>query len=530
MYKVMIVDDEWLVREGLRRTIPWERLHCQVVADADNGEDALKLLKSVKPDIVLSDIRMPGMDGLELVQRINDNRLGIETIFLTGFDDFAYARQAVKLGAVDILLKPSNPAELQRAFQEATEKLNKRQRQVRYHKDLEQRLQSVRPLVLEQMLGRLLLGEADTHDMNMMYEKLEGNLEPFEQYRIVALQRRGSATAERRPWDNFSLEQSACCALLKPDLLPVQARPERGLLAVLLRDDGDRQWERIFPQLVRTAGENGERLGVSRVHGGILSASQAYAEAYAALLHHDMPGMEAVLQYSQLAAAAEGGPEWSEEALVETIKWGARDNLRDIIQAGYRLALLQLGPDGVQRHRAITQLAFGVYNALTRRFPEIAGLPEMEQFLAQLNAKIRLVGEEGAKDGGGALCWLEELAADAQRRYARSKRSKGELDEVLEQLKLSYAEELLMSQFAADLHMSDSKFSKLFKKRTGKSFVEYVTDLRMAKAKDLLLDPQMRVSDVATLVGYTDQRYFSQQFKRTTGKTPQSFREKLIKT
>lgn len=124
MYKVMIVEDEWLVREGLKQTISWEEVGCELAGEASDGLSAFDLIQQVKPDIVLSDIRMPALDGIGLAERISKQFPEIKIVFLTGFDDFVYAQKAIKLGAVDFVLKPTNPDELMGVFNRVKSKLD----------------------------------------------------------------------------------------------------------------------------------------------------------------------------------------------------------------------------------------------------------------------------------------------------------------------------------------------------------------------------------------------------------------------
>lgn len=127
MYKIVIVEDEWLVREGLKQTIPWSDLGCEIAGEAEDGEAALELLEQAVPDIMLSDIRMPTMDGIELARRVSERWPEVNIVFLTGFDDFAYAQQAVRLGAADYVLKPTNPDELEKVVRRITSKLDEAQ-------------------------------------------------------------------------------------------------------------------------------------------------------------------------------------------------------------------------------------------------------------------------------------------------------------------------------------------------------------------------------------------------------------------
>ena len=125
MFKVIIIDDEEIIREGLRTVIDWESLGCTIIGEAVDGDDGLEMVKSNEPDIVFTDIRMPGLNGLEMISKIKESKKECKIIILSGFRDFEYAQQAVKLGAFRFLLKPTNTQEIILSIEEAVKELKK---------------------------------------------------------------------------------------------------------------------------------------------------------------------------------------------------------------------------------------------------------------------------------------------------------------------------------------------------------------------------------------------------------------------
>ncbi|MBU3144835.1 response regulator [Clostridium sp. CF012] len=125
MYKVLIIDDEEIIREGLKTVIAWETLGCSVIGEAADGDEGLEMLSSLQPDIVITDIRMPGLNGLEMISKLKEHKHGCKIIILSGFRDFEYAQQAVKLGAFRFLLKPTNTKELILSIEDAIIELKK---------------------------------------------------------------------------------------------------------------------------------------------------------------------------------------------------------------------------------------------------------------------------------------------------------------------------------------------------------------------------------------------------------------------
>ena len=112
LYRILLVDDEEEVRHAIIQKIPWEELGFQVVGDAENGMDALEKIEQLEPDVVLTDIRMPYMDGLEMAERLREIHPSIKVVLFSGFDDFEYAQKAIKLNIIEYILKPVNAEEM----------------------------------------------------------------------------------------------------------------------------------------------------------------------------------------------------------------------------------------------------------------------------------------------------------------------------------------------------------------------------------------------------------------------------------
>ena len=162
-YRVMIVDDEPIVCEGLR-TFYWDRYECEIAAEAMDGAEALELAETVRPDIIISDIRMPEMDGIAFSQRIKALDPGCEIILLTGYADFAYAQQALKIGVHDYLLKPFSFEDIEKALMGCIAAIADRNRKLEAENHIREQLYTMVPFLTKQVYQDLLDGNttADT--------------------------------------------------------------------------------------------------------------------------------------------------------------------------------------------------------------------------------------------------------------------------------------------------------------------------------------------------------------------------------
>ena len=202
LYKVLLVDDEEDIRVGISRKMDWSGLGFELVGEAENGRDALELAESVQPDVVLTDIKMPFMDGLELCSILTKRLPGSKFVVFSGFDDFEYAKQAVRMNVSEYILKPINAAELSAVLQKLKEQLDAERTERQNQETLRQRYEESLPVLRSLFLSRLLEGRVDrTEELAARYDvDLSG---PFLAAALVHIH----APQERRELLSLSVQQ-----------------------------------------------------------------------------------------------------------------------------------------------------------------------------------------------------------------------------------------------------------------------------------------------------------------------------------
>ncbi|WP_328804537.1 response regulator [Paenibacillus apii] len=405
---MLITDDEWLIREGLKQTIDWQALECEIVAEASNGEQSLQAVKEHKPDILLTDIRMPSMDGMQLAEEAQRIHPKLRIIFLTGFDDFTYAQQAVKLKAADYILKPTNPDELVEVFEKVCGDIKASRDNETVEQELREWVSAGYTLVLEKLLHDQLLGISDPKSARMLTEIIDNRRLCEEGFRIALIQYEDHTCWYEQLKDE--LHDRLWDMLIGP---PVTLGGNRAAL-MIGADSGD-HGKQLWSRIQEISGNSPLVIGLSLPHQSLESVGQAHREATDALhLKRPGPGQKS-----------------------------------------------------------------GVY------------------------------------EFGDIECWGEQpIATDA-----------ANFKQVEAFIQTRYAEDLSLQQLAAQFHISEAHFSRLFRKATGTTFIDYVTQVRMEKAMELLSSPDSRIYEVSLAVGYQDSRYFSQLFRKATGKTPTEFRK-----
>lgn len=512
--KLLIVDDEIIIRTGLSTVIKWEENGITLLPAAASAEEALMRIPVEKPDIVLTDIRMTGMTGLDMAHVIKRDYPEIEIVILSGHDDFSYAQQAIRSGISDYLLKTSRPGDIMSAVMKARGKIaNKRaaEQEGEAHqtafrwKLLDRLLRSGHPLEeaeLEEVLlhyPELRLGsEWETLELWMISP--DASMHAQEQWkqplRLIGDKLRDSLNCAILDWNNgwliiFRSGQPAAGRSVRAAIDAIARMAEMPIFTVIGKRASDIAGLR---ESLRTAEQT---LAYRWLAGG--SGVLDYEEI------KDRKGMRAVCSQEE------------EAALIAILRGGDDEALNAWIDG--TLAAIRRDPDATP----------GTMTSYLRSVL-VAGYRWLERAAESVGQSTpSAVDQEESTDK-----LLEECPEAALRRVlpaiaAEYKRLNGGRSDAIERT-IAYIREhldqsLTLAQVAAYIHMNPNYFSKLFKQETGKTYIEFVTEARMEWAAKLLRETPAKVSEVAKRVGYEDMKHFNQLFKRHTGVTPSQFRQ-----
>ena len=411
MTNVFLVDDEIAIRENLRNSFPWEENGCQLVGEAPDGEMALPMLRDLNTEILLTDIRMPFMDGMKLCEEVQRTMPWVERIILSGHDDFDYARKAMNLGVREYLLKPVTAGELAAALSRARSRIEERKRERDNLTHLRERLLSGNAFMKDKLLASLFTEEGDPADDDAVMSQLR----------------------------NLGLNLSAPCYVV---------------LDISFEAEGDR---RMACRSALTALADMSR-------GTVFICSSAKGARGLVLGDHPEDAEERAYSF---AGSAMHLPELE-----------AEEHL-----------LIAIG-DTVDNFHALRQ---SMRSARHLRHLQTAGGPAPRSIIGGGSRG----GGYGDNSVGKARLYLEEHFSDPN---------------------------LMLQDAAEAVHLSQSHLSTIFSQETGVTFTQYLTALRMAKARELLENSGLRSSQIAQEVGYNDAHYFSYLFKKSTGMTPSEYR------
>lgn len=523
--KVFLVEDESIVREGLRDMIPWEQYGFVFAGEASDGEMALTLVRKVKPDVLITDIKMPFMDGLAFSRLVSRELPNTRIIILSGYDDFTYAQQAIELHVDQYLLKPITKASMIKALEQTKKRIEEEREQQDYRRRFMRESQEYEHYARRVFFEKLVSGELRVSEIYEQAAGLELELDA-EAYNVVlfTLQPRGSGTdySEQVAVLQDELLQDF---LLYPDFLVF-----RGSVlsyAVLLKGR-EEQMEALTGRCVelirqRCAGHEAEAdwyaaLGTPTAR--LSGLPQCYAAASHALaFRHLMPG-EHVLRPRMVERSGESGA-YSAVDLARLdpmlirgfVQKGLDTEIDDFVSEFFS----DLGD-------AQDSLMLRHYLLLSARINALAAIDELG-YRRDLLLKRLPPPELDAKMDLRAYFTEVLRAAIALRDEESLRQSGGLVDSALEYIDLHYAEESIsLNAVARAINVSTNYLSAVFSQKMGLSFVEYLTQKRMTRAKQLLRQSGKRTGEVAAEVGYRDPRYFSFVFKKTQGCTPREYR------
>ncbi|MFD1772459.1 response regulator [Paenibacillus rhizophilus] len=538
MYKVLIVDDERPVRTAIRLAGEWEKLAVSEIAEAPEARTGLELLKEWKPDIVLVDIKMPVMDGMEMLRRASTEHPEAKYIIISGFDDFEYARQAIQYRVVDYLLKPVDKVELNRSLRQAILQLDeeRKDRETEQHQRMMNNLSL--PLFKEKLLTMIIEGDRVHPPIIEDYKKLTSMTKQGVLYgcAIIQLLNFNSVCATRFKGDSFSCYFALtnmideCCAPWSQGFSFRSYKSDHEIIVVLEIGDHPEPKDFSAAKITEIIVSLQNLFGFSSIAGvGSFSPSfeqlsGSYSEAHAVkssinILNSEnrvfteiQTGRKAVIssimnKKELLIRAFESGNIEFTRGIVsryfEHVKQAGYFSMDDASRAAAEFILmiediaLQLGiPEDLQGK----PMSYGTVQAY----------PSFEDFSEFVFRVIALVFDRIQVGLKGSETF-------------NIIRIKNYIDD-------NFFNDIHLTMFSEQYYLSKEYLSRLFKERFGFGIYEYVLKVRMDKAKEMLDDPAIKIQLISSKVGFNDNAYFSKAFKKYSGLSPSEYRNLMLQS
>lgn len=521
LYKVFLVEDEIVIREGIRERIDWKANGLEFCGEAPDGEMALPMIQSLKPDILITDIKMPFMNGLELTRIVHETMPEIRTVILSGHDEFEYAREAIKLGVVEYLLKPISPADLLDVLLKISREFEKEAAEMERQKGI-QESQSI-PIQRDKLLLQLVLGGISS--MEALEKSIQLKINLIARCYQVMLIRAEFYKEQPAQFDynQYERAEQIINQVVNRESDVISFKKGLGETVVILKNDSINHLQQDSYLLTEAVKEEVREKTNSQISIGTSSPCERLG---------DLPGafFEALIAAQPLTSGIPVMPEPESRRPDE---------------------LLALDPAATEKH-----LSYGIKSDFDRYFqayssPVAKGNRTKRLYLEYIFLDILITTANFINDLGGdthsilpELEHCEQLAAslnsldqvrDLVKKFVdrtldfRDRRSGSQTAALVGKARAFIDENfqnstLSLISVAARVNLSPSHFSVVFSRETGETFIGYLTNKRIARARELLRSSSLRTSDISDRIGYENPHYFSTVFKKMTGYSPTEFR------
>ena len=518
-YKIFFVEDEIVTREGIRDNVDWQANGFELCGEAPDGEMALPMLQATQPDVLITDIKMPFMDGLQLSKIVRERMPQTKIVILSGHDEFEYAQQAIKLGVTEYLLKPVTVQDMNSVLQRVAGKITREEQDQQALQNLRMQVQENRAALTERLLLKLLVGAITSSEAIEQSELL--GLELIARfYLVVVIRLRSCAPLEPFDYSQYQHVQEIVAELVarNPDVYLLRKDLEELVLFVkgntleCLAEDKDFLLRQI-DQRVRECNCT-LSIGVGAPRTRIADIGQSFIEALTQLPRSATEHVEsnAGIDPAELLKV-------DKSAVEDYLKCGVRADFDDFFDA----FIFPLGGAALKSSLLKNYVLLDLVFTTARFVQELGGeidavLPGLEQIETVLLS----------------IKTIEQLKEHAQQILSRALEFRdnqtgslhaGVILQAKEYIDLHFTDpDISLSNVASRVGHSPCHFSTVFGEETGKTFKAYLTETRIKRAKELLRTTTLRSSEIAPQVGFNDPHYFSMVFRKSTGLSPKEFR------
>lgn len=518
-YKVFFVEDEIVTREGIRDNVDWQADGFELCGEAPDGEMALPLLQATQPDVLITDIKMPFMDGLELSRIVRDRMPATKIVILSGHDEFEYAQEAIKLGVSEYLLKPVTVQDIHHVLQRVAITMDRELREQENLKKLKNQVQENRAALTERLLLKLLVGAISLAEAIEQSQVLGLSL-VARCYSVVVIR---LALAAPEPFDlrEFQTVQEIVSRIVgsNPDVFALRKDVEeivlifKGDTPAFLQEDRDY----LLEQIRRRVSDRKCQLhfGVGSLHDRITDIGQSFIQALANVQQATAVTIEAsaaAIETTELLRV-------DKSAVQDYLKCGVKQDFDDFFDA----FLLPLGETAFRSSIVKNYIFMDLVFTTAHFVQELGG--DVDEILPGLDHVEALLAN---------IQTIEQFRAHAHDILSRALTFRdaqvtsphaGVIQQAKAYIDQHYMDaDISLQSVANRVGHSSCHFSTVFGEEMGKTFKTYLTEVRIKSAKELIRTTNLRSADISDQVGYNDPHYFSLVFHKSTGLSPKQFR------
>lgn len=533
MFKVFLVEDEIVMREGIRKNIQWEQYGFEYAGDAPDGELALPLIRQIQPDLLITDIKMPFMDGLALSELIRKELPRTKIVIISGYDDFAYAQQAIRMGVEQYLLKPVIKEKLVELLISLEKKMEAEQQQLEYLTMFQREAQEYEVFSRRRFFEQIVTGGLSVSEISETAKTLDIELNaPYYNILLFSL---SSAEYDGSAPEGYSyalaaLQDQVTKVLVSHSEL-ILFRWNISTYAVLIKgakEDIAQRTKDCQTNLETLCAEAGREVNWHIACGTAVSRLSAlpacFAEASRILSYRYLCPEEHILSEDSIqnlrgksgSNTRSANQEIDQERIRCFLSGGTAEEIDQFIDQ----LLESAGGDSVPLPMFCRYLTMTVYFA-SAAYLESIGSRSESYWPTELRPRDNISSPDEVRLYARQIM----LHAIDLRDLESRKQQRDLLAQAIGFIDKNYTEETIsLDRVAQKVNISPNYFSAMFSQEMGQTFIEYLTGKRITEAKRLLRQTDMRSSEIAFAVGFRDSHYFSFVFKKVAGCTPSEYR------
>ena len=532
MYSILLVDDEQYIRQSIIELVQWEKKGFYILGEASNGEEALELMEKNVPDILITDIRMPVMDGIELSRRIREKHPSVKIVFLSGHDDFDYAVSGIKLNIIEYLLKPISINDLELMLEQVHEVLDDEKREANDLKRIEtEYLENFQGIKMSFLVSLITDNYKEVPELEIKKLIKTYRLNLKGDRNVLLNVNIDKSTLKKGQTENHDLE------MMKFSLANVIRRISKKYLngevfnftsnIVVMLSDSKENIDLYKDIIVKEISESTKKLfhfsvgiGVSEEYDSLSGAKSAFQSSISALNYGLIMKKNKEVYISDIETSGLEKmifDEANETKLISLIKIGSKKEL-----SGFIDELFKGFNNDNQTHLQIFLME--LYVSVLKAYKSVIPIYDTDMLQRiQMISDIHHYQEiEEIREWFKEFCLTVIESIQSQRKKKTDSLAKKSYDYLVDHYK---DPTLSLKSVSKQMAISPSYFSSLFKKENGISFTHALIKIRMEKAKEYLLTTDCKIVEVALASGYTDQHYFSYCFKKYFGESPNKIRE-----
>ncbi len=522
MYSVFLVDDEPIVLEGIRTKIDWENSGFSFAGEATDGEIALSMIHELKPDILITDIKMPFMDGLELSSAIKKIQPWIKIIILSGHDEFDYAKKAISIGIEDYLLKPFTSDDVITSLNKVAKQIDKERKQLSDISKMKEELKSQEKLLQKDFLNNLVHGTIDM--TNLMQKSTELGINLLSRYYKILISKIDSKTGNTRN------QQEACSFLNSYSNSWEETLSffhHKNLLVCILKNNSPSELEENIYNIAETiehiVSQNEDCIvitGIGKTVDHLSEIPDSYNDAKKIIDETKIKNQSRIFSSDDIQQNDNSVLNFTEnDPLVDRLKYANKNDISVIIDESMTLINNNPGQFNVFASYLLVDLIF----AVSKLVENLGGnVKELKPEIVHRNFI-----DNAVKNEEKFVSVVKEILEFALE-YRDSKMTGRYKDIILkakEYIDKNYADQNTTLTTVADIVcLSPNHFSTIFSQECNTTFIEYLTNVRIENAKRLIKSTEMKGYDIAYECGFSDPHYFSYIFKKNTGLTPREYK------